>query len=227
MGVGSGVPHFYKGDKHIRLGDVVVSVPSRKNGPIYMHCDKIEKMGGADGYNYSTREWDCSDNSLQDVAVSLKQIIERDTSPQRPWDRYINDAKDALQTEESNFHRPPMKTDRLFYTDDDGTEIELEHPVPGKGYRVGQSNCRLGVVASGKLVSRNPRLRQSFAELNGIYAYDSDMSVVLESLDGNRNNSFMIIRGISDYSGGSRKEWQPYASLAAAAYMKSLIYALK
>lgn len=227
VGVGSGVPHYSDGNQHVRLGDVVVSVPSRKNGAIYMYCDKIEKMTDANGYNYSTREWDCSDNSLQDVAVSLKQIMERDTNPQRPWDRYMNDAKDILQTEESNFHRPPMKTDRLFYTDDNGTDLELEHPAAGKGYRVGQSNCRLGVIASGKLVSRSPRLRQSFAEINGIRAYDSDVTAVLESLEGNRNNSFIIIRGISDYSSGSRKEWQPYASLAAAAYMKSLIYALK
>lgn len=227
VGVGSGVPHFSDGNEHVRLGDVVVSVPSRTNGAIYMHCDKIEKMDEADGYNYSTREWDSSDKTLRDVAVSLKQITERDTHPQRPWERYINDAKDILQTEESNFHRPPMKTDRLFYTDDYGADIELEHPAAGKGYRVGQSNCRLGVIASGRLVSRNPRLRQSFAEINGIRAYDSDISAVLESLEGNRNNSFIIIRGISDYSSGSRKEWQPYASLTAAAFMKSLIFALK
>jgi hypothetical protein len=35
----------------------------------------------------------------------------------------------------------------------------------------------------------------------------------------------MIIRGISDYHDGTlNKEWQPYSSLCAASFMKTLIY---
>lgn len=38
----------------------------------------------------------------------------------------------------------------------------------------------------------------------------------------------MCIRGMSDYRDGMRnKEWQPYASLAAAAFMKSVIMAMQ
>lgn len=64
VGVGSGVFYYFDGNKYVCLGDVVVFVFFRKNGVIYMYCDKIEKMIDVDGYNYFMWEWDCSDNLL-------------------------------------------------------------------------------------------------------------------------------------------------------------------
>lgn len=49
---------------------------------------------------------------------------------------------------------------------------------------------------------------------------------VLDSIIGNVKYSFAIIRGIVDYADGSSsaaKKWLPYAALAAAAYMKTVI----
>ena len=44
---------------------------------------------------------------------------------------------------------------------------------------------------------------------------------------GNRKDCYIIVRGISDYKDGTRKkEWQPYASLAAAAFTKAVICSL-
>ncbi len=46
----------------------------------------------------------------------------------------------------------------------------------------------------------------------------------MESIEGNRKDNFTIVRGVSDYHDGvQRREWQPYASLVAAAYAKSMI----
>ncbi|KAJ6224168.1 hypothetical protein RDWZM_002713 [Blomia tropicalis] len=40
----------------------------------------------------------------------------------------------------------------------------------------------------------------------------------------NRKECFMILRGIADYKDGTRKkEWQPYAALSAAAFMKAVL----
>lgn len=64
VGVGSGVFYYFDGNKYVCLGDVVVFVFFRKNGVIYMYCDKIEKMIDVNGYNYFMWEWDCSDNLL-------------------------------------------------------------------------------------------------------------------------------------------------------------------
>ena len=51
-----------------------------------------------------------------------------------------------------------------------------------------------------------------------------EYDAVIESVFGNRKDSYIIVRGIADYKDGSRKkEWQPYASLAAAAFTKAII----
>ena len=45
VGVGGGVPHYTDSERHVRLGDVVVSSPSvaNKDAFAYVYCDKIER----------------------------------------------------------------------------------------------------------------------------------------------------------------------------------------
>lgn len=82
----------------------------------------------------------------------------------------------------------------------------------------------LGPIAAGRQVSKDDQLRQDFASRFGILAFDTEYDAVIESVYGNRKDSYIIVRGIADYKDGSRKkEWQPYASLAAAAFTKAII----
>ncbi|VDP79568.1 unnamed protein product [Echinostoma caproni] len=49
----------------------------------------------------------------------------------------------------------------------------------------------------------------------------------MESVLGNGLDSFLIIRGIADYVEGRQgTQWQPYAALAAASFMKAVIMEL-
>ncbi|VDP96818.1 unnamed protein product [Trichobilharzia regenti] len=49
----------------------------------------------------------------------------------------------------------------------------------------------------------------------------------MESVMGNGLDSFILIRGIADYVEGRQgAQWQPYAALAAASFMKSIILQL-
>lgn len=41
VGVGGAVPHYSDHRKHVRLGDVVVSMPRKDSGNLYEYCDKI------------------------------------------------------------------------------------------------------------------------------------------------------------------------------------------
>ncbi|KAJ8985345.1 hypothetical protein NQ317_008376 [Molorchus minor] len=90
-----------------------------------------------------------------------------------------------------------------------------------------QEGCpriHLSPIASGRQVVRDDRLRQQFSAQVGALAFDCEFDTVIESILGNCKDSFICIRGISDYKDGTRrKEWQPYASLAAASVMKSII----
>lgn len=93
----------------------------------------------------------------------------------------------------------------------------------GGAYREGQVNVRFGLVGSGKIVARADDLRRDFAQLNNVKAFDLEYFPVVESLEGNGNDSFMVIRGCCDYHDGTKKEWRPYAALAAAAVMKCIV----
>jgi nucleoside phosphorylase len=86
----------------------------------------------------------------------------------------------------------------------------------------------LGPVASGRLVSRDEACRQQFASRYGVLAFDQELDAAVQSVQGNCRDSFVAIRGISDYRDGSsrRSEWQPYAALAAASVMKAIIMAM-
>ena len=90
-----------------------------------------------------------------------------------------------------------------------------------------QDGCpkiHLSPVASGRQIVKSDQLRQLFATKYGALAFDSEYDAVIESILGNCKDSFICVRGISDYKDGTRrKEWQPYASLVAASVMKAVI----
>ncbi len=84
-----------------------------------------------------------------------------------------------------------------------------------------------GVVSCGVLLNRDDVVRRDFALTNDVLAVDSGYHAVMDSIEGNRKDSFLIVRGIVDFKDGTmKKDWQPFASLAAAAYMKAVILAL-
>lgn len=91
----------------------------------------------------------------------------------------------------------------------------------------GCPRIHLAPIASGRQIARDDQLRQKFASKFGVLAFDAEMDAVVESVLGNCRESFAVVRGISDYKDGSRaKEWQPYASLAAASVVKAVICAM-
>ena len=107
---------------------------------------------------------------------------------------------------------------------------QVEHPR-ASGYRQlehdNKSRIRYGPIGSSKYVARNDRLRMEFAENTGVKAYDAEFGPVLDAIEGSRRASYLVIRGVADYVDGTKnKEWQPYAALAAAAYMKAIISAM-
>lgn len=109
--------------------------------------------------------------------------------------------------------------------------IEADHPEDPSNrtdrHKLGQPALRFGKVGGGEKVVNDENLRHLLSEQYGIVCFDSDMDQVMESIDGNRKDSFMVIRSIVDYQDGStNKEWQPYASLCAAAFMKTVLCAL-
>ena len=246
VGSGGAVPDYNDYQSHVRLTDIVVSCPSAKKQPLpqssacggggsteaptYIHCEKVQqKQNGK--CEYETRFYHCKDDTLQ-VCVSQVRSLSEGGSFGRlsPWEKFIEQGLTALNAEESNFSRPSLKKDKLYAWIDDKS-VQVEHPKAPKGqeglYKEGQTHVRYGPIASGKYIARNEKLRYDFARKFGVMAYDTELDACLDAVTGSRKDSFVVIRGISDYQDGSKsKEWQPYASLVAAAYMKALVTAM-
>ncbi|XP_022338158.2 uncharacterized protein LOC111133782 isoform X3 [Crassostrea virginica] len=223
VGVAGGVPHYTNYYKHVRLGDIVVSRCNDK-GYFYYHVDKVlqDKEGNI---QYKMRTWSPRDLSLQRVAEKLEERCVRKPD-KAPWQRYIKEGQDLLEKQEANFNRPPKESDRLYMSIGEDNVIEVQHPDRPEEMedRGDIPTIRFGVVGSGRPITKNDNTRLEFAHKNGITCYDSEFDQVIESIVGNRKDSFMFIRGIADYNDGSKnKEWQPYASLAAAAMMKTIV----
>ncbi|CAG9860984.1 unnamed protein product [Phyllotreta striolata] len=226
VGVGGGVPHYTDYNKHVRLGDVVISSPV-KNKNIYFYCESAKST--EKGNEFEIKPYGPTDVKLQEIATQLKTATDKDSGATPPWMNYIRDGLNILcsQQEESDFKMPHSDTDKLYMSIGEKDLIEVAHPVPLDNSKKRLEGCpriHLSTVASGRQVVKEDRLRQQFANQVGALAFDCEFDTVIESILGNCKDSFIIIRGISDYKDGTRrKEWQPYASLAAASVMKAII----
>ncbi|XP_041371438.1 uncharacterized protein LOC121384991 isoform X2 [Gigantopelta aegis] len=226
MGVAGGVSHLTDYFKHLRRGDVLISRCNEK-GYIYYYCEKI-LQDKEENIHYVLKNWAPRDLVLQRIAEKIEDY-QKANPDYAPWERYIEEGQELLKEQEAKFSRPPAASDRLYMNIGENQVIEVQHPdVPsGMIHRDDVPRLRYGVVGSGRPVVKHDDTKLDFATKYGISAFDSEFDQVLESIVGNRKDSFMFVRGICDYQDGSRgKEWQPYAALAAAAVVKTIIKSL-
>lgn len=218
------MPHYTDYYKHARLGDVVVSVPNQK-GYLYIFCDNVTHDTDKGALQYALKSWSPPDAIIQQT---VEQMLEdtRENPSGAKWEQFITDGQELLKGQEADFTRPASDTDRLFMNIGGNDVIEVGHPpVPeGVTHRGGFPTIRCGAIGSGKPIIKDDALRLDFATRHNIVSFDTEFDQVLESIVGNRKDSFTFIRGISDYLDGSKNaEWQPYSALVAAAFMKACI----
>ncbi|XP_018316777.1 uncharacterized protein [Mycetomoellerius zeteki] len=230
VGVGGGVPHYTDYNKHVRLGDVVISHPTPLNKKYaYVYCESA-KMNESENYHFETKEYCPPNLGLQEIAATLKKQAENETFP--PWQMYMKEGlQNLVNQSEHDFNAPPPESDKLYMAIGERDVIEVSHPIaPQDSINKRTDRCsriHLAPVASGRQVARDDQLRQKFASRFGALAFDAEMDAVVESILGNCRENFIVIRGIADYKDGTRiKEWQPYAALAAASVMKAIICAM-
>lgn len=230
MGCGGGVPHYTDYSRHVRLGDVVVSYPPDNRSYIYAYCDQVKSLDGG-GYMFEAKTWTPPNLGLQQIAQQLSEIAENNPE-QCPWLDYMRQGMAEFEEQDDGlFQRPAPETDKLYMSLGGTGLIEVAHPSPPDGIIRPQSvdspRIHFGAIGSGRYVVKDDNIRQEFAKLYGVLAFDTEFDAVVESIFGNRKDSYIFIRGISDYRDGMRKkEWQPYSALAAAAFMKAIICAL-
>ncbi|KAK7586219.1 hypothetical protein V9T40_004095 [Parthenolecanium corni] len=230
VGVGGGVPHYTDYQKHVRLGDVVVSHPADAKKYVYTYCEKATHNPARGTYEFETKDYCPTDTLLQEIAYKLK--TQHDAKPgDSKWLRFLSEGEKSLQIENGqDFSRPSIDSDKLYMCIGEGAIIEVAHPVaPDQDERHENiPRIHVGPIASGRAVSRDEQLRQAFALYTSALAFDSEFDSVIESVIGSCRESFAIVRGIADYRDGTkRSEWQPFASMTAAAVVKAMICAME
>ena len=180
-----------------------------------------------DQIQYMLKSWAPHDMVIQRVVEGIRDQCKANPH-HNPWEAFIRDGQALLQGQEVDFTRPPPETDKLYMNIGGNDIIEVGHPPPPPEakhwYQPGQPTLRYGTVGSGKPIVYDDSLRTDFAARHNCIAFDTEFDQCLESIAGNKMDSFAFIRGIADYQDGMKNvDWQPYAALCSAAYMKTLI----
>ncbi|KAH9284291.1 hypothetical protein ECG_02555 [Echinococcus granulosus] len=247
-GVGGSVPHVYEFKKHSRLGDIVVSAPSKegsypnKSQPWYIFCEAVDYFNGNAS---SIADGDTNQQKQQEVAFTHKKFAPKNSFllncaevllevDPTSWHHIIKEGLSNLKDHEFNFNRPPAETDKLKIQIGDEMIVDVKHPEP-PGEMPPPPLVRLGCIGSGHAVTQCQSFRDLFAVNQNLLAYDAEFDQVLESLLGSGVASFLIVRGIADYAegrqgtdaGAASISWQPYAALSAAAFTRALVLKLQ
>jgi len=198
VGIGGGVP---SPGADIRLGDVVISMPTHTNGGVVQY-DLGKRLAG--GAVQRTGSMNAPPALLLKTIASIRanQTLGRnpvarhlsvfDLVSDNPFSRDKTD-DDVLYNGESPVQRPPRESsDPVFH---------------------------YGTIASGNNVMKDSASRDRISnELGGVLCFEMEAAGLMNHFPS------LVIRGICDYSDSHKNDtWQPYAAATAAAYAKEIL----
>jgi hypothetical protein len=195
------------------------------NSNIFLGIYEAEKS--SEGFEFVSTCYKPKSFQLYQLMEPIKENYEqtnltRSSTHQYPWEKFLDEGIQYLLSHNIECH--PPANDHLYIKMESGEIVEVDHPNKEKRDYT-RPNIRFGMIAGGKDLLTNDYFKTTLQEKCNVLCFDSEIDQVIAAVQGNRTESFMIIRGISDYHDGTlNKEWQPYSSLCAASFMKTLIY---
>ncbi|KAF3278483.1 hypothetical protein TWF970_004496 [Orbilia oligospora] len=217
VGIGGGIPT--KTD--IRLGDVVVSVPTGQCSGVVQH-DRGKIVGG--GHTKQTGNLHGPPRGLLNVVSKLRAIHSSDGNR---ICQLLEEAESKL-SKKIGFIRP-KEDDILFRAGYDHIDSRSdtcdycdEHEALVRSSRdMHDPVIHYGIIASGNTVIKDGKSRDSIGEKIGALCFEMEAAGVADVVE------CLVIRGICDYSDSHKnKRWQPYAAATAAGYAKELLQTL-
>ncbi|KAF6228649.1 hypothetical protein HO173_011765 [Letharia columbiana] len=221
VGIGGAAPS----DKHdIRLGDVVVGCP-------------VKKEGGVIPYNFgkAVQEMEfVSTGSLNSPpTVLLTNLTKLSAYHERKGNHIAESVRKMVAKNQrlgEKYQHPGVENDRLYessYTHqggDDRCEIccdQASPPVLHRSQRLHDLNkpvVHYGLIASADTLMKDAIARDRLIKKHDILCFEMEAAGLM--------NDFpcVVIRGICDYSDSHKNDmWQGYAAVAAASYAKELL----
>lgn len=216
VGIGGGAPSK-KAD--IRLGDVVVSKPTRDLGGVVQYDYGKTVRGG---------HFERTGALNKPPAVLLTAISKLQAAYMSGLSKIpalLSEMTTRNPTMKQRFTYRGKDQDLLFDTEYDhcGSESTCDDCDKGKlatrPDRVGHEPViHYGLIASGNQVIKHSGTRDKLAQELGILCFEMEAAGLMD------NFPCLVIRGICDYSDSHKnKQWQEYAAATAAAYAKELL----
>ena len=204
VGIAGGVPHPEKPDEHVRLGDIVVL---NEQGVIQYDLDK-------ESYQRTEHRHNPLSPSSRLLQV-VKQLAANELHGERPWLAHIARANSL-----PNATRPAAHSDKLADTMHPSRFIA--HPHDPKR-TANQPRVFIAPIASGNKLLKNPHKRDDLRDKFSVKAIEMEAAGVAHAA-WRRQVGYMVIRGICDYCDSHKNDdWQGYAAVVAAAYMRAML----
>ncbi|KAF5590336.1 hypothetical protein FPANT_6050 [Fusarium pseudoanthophilum] len=221
VGIGGGAP---RPEHDIRLGDVVVSVPSGAKGGVLHH---------ARGKKLQQQEFQLTGSLNQPPQFLLTAVglLESDYEAQgHELKERIEEALNARPRLRRRYARPLAAEDRLY----ESSHIHRESPESAlckdncgeerlitrnaRGDDEDDPTVHYGLIASSDKLMKDATMRDKLAMEEGVLCFEMEAAGLM--------NHFpcLIIRGICDYADSHKnKQWQGFAAMTAAVYAKELL----
>jgi nucleoside phosphorylase len=217
VGIGGGVPGD-EGEDDVRLGDVVVSLPTAT-------------FGGVVQYNLGKK---LADGSFERIGQlnkppSVLSINVRKLQAQhlRGGSQILLHLSEMIQRYprmQSQYSFPANDPDQLFlaaYPHQSGVtcdQCDQQQTISRSSRLDNEPRIHYGTIGSANIVVKNPVVRDELKRDTKI------LCVEMEAAGLTNDFPCLVIRGICDYADSHKNErWQPYAAAVASAYMKELL----
>ncbi|KAL3455108.1 nucleoside phosphorylase domain-containing protein [Aspergillus heterothallicus] len=223
VGIGGGVPggNDASSAPDIRLGDVVVSMPTATSGGVIQY-DYGKAL--AHGLFQNTAS---SNRPPQVLLSAVSQMRSNHMVKRSEFRATVTSILDNHQSMREHFSRP--ERDLLFAAgyihptqERDCSHCDARHLIartPRAPRASAEPQIHYGLIASGNRVIKDAQTRDILAhELGGVLCFEMEGAGLMDQLPS------IVIRGICDYCDSHKqKDWQGYAALCAAAYAKVLL----
>ncbi|KAE8151959.1 hypothetical protein BDV25DRAFT_138323 [Aspergillus avenaceus] len=215
VGVGGGVPSR---SNDIRLGDIVVSKPEGKEpGVIQYDLGKTLPLGQFQEAG--------SLNKPPRALLTAIPVLQTDPS----FSRRLAATIAVILTNGDLIQSPGFLSDRLFsssYTHPESKltcdECDQQWLVQRERRPTETPHVHYGLIASGNQVVKDAVERDKLVRSRNILCFEMEAAGLMDDF------GCMVVRGICDYSDSHKNEaWQPYAAATAAAYVKTLLEAVR
>ena len=224
VGIGGGIPGSNTG-QDVRLGDVVVSMPSGAYGGVIQYDigkfleNGFQRTGALQG----------PPRRLQKVIRRLEANHERQENCVAQYvGEMLRNTPNYTQPE-TNYSRPSREKDLLFKTEykhvgdsPPCTHCHKDQLIARHDRDKDQSKIHYGNIVSGNGLIRDAKKRDDLGKEYGALCVEMEAAGLMGEFQ------CLVIRGICDYSDSHKNDdWQRYAAAAAAAYAKELLHAMQ